>query len=253
MNEYEAQNEYFYNYGILKKGEYDFLDNLYTNKKVAIVGPAATMVGSGLGEYIDSFDTVIRLNRSIPVNPELKDDIGTKVDVLYHTLAKLSKKTSIVEHMSIDAYERANLKALVVSMVLNNHRLADLRVYYDNNFKDDVERIPTRTINDFIIELKRKMGDTPKNGPNTGLIAIEHVLTYPVKKLFLCGFDFYDTYYYDGYGGVDDRKRKKSWINKCHNIDMHREYTAGLYKDNDHVEIDEVMKNIFEREGLILE
>ena len=179
---------HFSHYGKIEYIEEDFLESLYNDSTVVIVGPSLQMIGSGLGEYIDSFDTVIRLNRSIPVNPELKDDIGTKVDVLYHTLAKLeklSRKTSVVEHMSIDAYERANLKALVVPIILNHYRLENLRVYCGNNFKDDVERIPTRTINDFIIELKGKMGDGPKNWPNTGVIAIEHVLTYPVKKLFL--------------------------------------------------------------------
>ena len=57
----------------LKKGyrvimSEDFVAELYNGKSIALVGSSNMIVGSGLGKYIDSHDTVIRMNKSIPLN-----------------------------------------------------------------------------------------------------------------------------------------------------------------------------------------
>ena len=243
-NEYEAQNEHFYNYGILKKGEYDFLDNLYTNKKVAIVGPAATIVGSGLGEYIDSFDTIVRLNKSVPLNKSLSGDIGSSTDVLYHSLDKLAKTVSH-NYLNIDEYVKAGLKGFVASCRVNWITRDNLKVFYDLNTSQSdkgiyEDRIPTRTISPLIRKLEES-----GTIPNTGMVAIKHLLTYKTKKLFVCGFDFYDTYYYEGY--ATGRYRRKNSINMYHDIEQHRNIIANWYQNNDHFEIDEVMENTFKQ------
>ena len=247
----QQDGDHFNSYGRLEEAPEDFLDYMYNDKSVVLVGPSETLVGRGLGEYIDSFDTIIRMNKSIPLNEKLVTDIGSRTDILYHALTAIALMATENPYVSIKDYEEANLKGLVVTSRINRKRRANLKVYYDsnyNNFRIDrlsyEERIPTRTISNLIRKLRRKM-DTR---PNSGLIALEHILSYPIKKLFICGFCFYDTFYYEGYR-VGYRSRKS--INKHHNIDKHRAYMAKCFVENDHVEIDEVLTDIFKREGLI--
>src|SRR5690606_15567982 len=38
------------------------------------------------GRFIDAFDVVVRLNHAWPLPEALKDDIGSRIDVLYHNL-----------------------------------------------------------------------------------------------------------------------------------------------------------------------
>ena len=66
-------------------GESEYLDEL-VGKNVVIVGPAGYMVGQGLGEYIDSFDVIVRVNHALPI--ALPEDYGSRTTVLYHILSR---------------------------------------------------------------------------------------------------------------------------------------------------------------------
>ncbi len=52
-------------------------------KRVVFVGPAPTLIGQGLGVFIDSFDVVIRTGGSPPIHPDMMDDYGSRTDVWY--------------------------------------------------------------------------------------------------------------------------------------------------------------------------
>ena len=60
--------------------------SILNGKTVAIVGPAQYMTGLGLGKEIDSFDVVVRLNRSCESIRNYSKDIGSKTDILYSCL-----------------------------------------------------------------------------------------------------------------------------------------------------------------------
>jgi hypothetical protein len=55
-------------------------------RRVAVVGRAASILGSGHGPQIDGFDLVVRINALLPLDPSLAADIGTRTDVVYHCL-----------------------------------------------------------------------------------------------------------------------------------------------------------------------
>src|SRR5690606_18097197 len=57
-----------------------------TGKRVVLVGPAASLTGRRQGAEIDAYDVVVRLNLSAPTPPEQAADLGSRTDVLYHTL-----------------------------------------------------------------------------------------------------------------------------------------------------------------------
>lgn len=64
--------------------EHDYKTFL-NNKRVAFIGPAPNLKGRGLGEFIDSFDIVVRTNHFIELvtDPEIQKDYGKKTTVLY--------------------------------------------------------------------------------------------------------------------------------------------------------------------------
>ena len=51
---------------------------------VIIVGNSPRLIGKGLGKYIDSFDTVVRMNNA-QTGGEWEKDFGKKTDVLFST------------------------------------------------------------------------------------------------------------------------------------------------------------------------
>jgi len=64
-------------------GTEKYFEELIKNKKVIFVGPSPILKGSKLGEWIDSFDIVIRTNNFYSTLEENKEDYGSKCDVLY--------------------------------------------------------------------------------------------------------------------------------------------------------------------------
>lgn len=53
------------------------------DKRIIVVGPSPSILGKGYGEYIDSFDVVIRTNGGIKLTLTNPVDYGTRCNVLY--------------------------------------------------------------------------------------------------------------------------------------------------------------------------
>ena len=58
------------------------IGNQIKGKRVAVVGNAESIIGSGQGEKIDSYDIVIRINLRFPKEEEYKD-VGKRTDINY--------------------------------------------------------------------------------------------------------------------------------------------------------------------------
>ena len=62
-----------------------FLDYI-KDKSVILVGPSPYMGKQERGDWIDSFDVVIRMNKSWPVKEEHKPFIGGKTNIRWHNM-----------------------------------------------------------------------------------------------------------------------------------------------------------------------
>ena len=62
--------------------------NYLIGKRVALVGPAEYLSKLKNGEYIDSFDIVVRVNRGTEVIEKYQSSIGKRTDILYNCLIK---------------------------------------------------------------------------------------------------------------------------------------------------------------------
>ena len=79
----------------------NILQELFENKKVALVGPAKYMTNLALGKEIDSHDTVVRINRSWESISSHNKNIGSRTDVLYSCLIEKPAKPSFSRMRSL--------------------------------------------------------------------------------------------------------------------------------------------------------
>lgn len=63
-----------------------FDESWFKGKRVAIIGGADSAYKEKLGEYIDSFDVVVRINNGVRVIEKYKDYIGHRTNFLFHSL-----------------------------------------------------------------------------------------------------------------------------------------------------------------------
>jgi len=67
---------------------------LVEGKRVAIVGRAGSILGTGHGAAIDAADLVVRINWVLPIPPEQAADVGTRTDLVYHCRRARTARTT---------------------------------------------------------------------------------------------------------------------------------------------------------------
>src|ERR1700752_2702940 len=158
----------------------DLYATLLRGRRVAIVGPAATIRGSAQQKLIDAYDVVVRINNQWPPDPALVPDIGNRADVIYHCC---NGKSPIAR---LDVPSFAACRFTWYEANAESADLVELCRRHD---------IPSACYDEFQKTLIEKLGTVP----NTGLLAIAHMLTTELKELYVTGFSFYATRYYRGY------------------------------------------------------
>jgi pyruvyltransferase len=182
----------------------DFLKN----KSVILVGPAAYLQGKSLGKWIDGFDVVVRINYSI-LNTNYAD-YGDRTDVIYNYLADDPHgKVNVADDRIINATIKNKVKYVVTTFSKSYELNA-----YKRKIKNKVKHIV----------LDRKYFDTiskkVNKAPNTGTVAIDHLLGSKAKSINVVGFD-----YYDG-------KHCKDYLNKKGNNDnVHDNFSQLMFID----------------------
>ncbi|MGE0133757.1 MAG: glycosyltransferase family 29 protein [Dehalococcoidia bacterium] len=222
------------------------LRDYLAGKRVVIVGPAATISGRGMGEFIDGHDVVVRVNLGSPVPGHLRGDIGSRTDVLYHILFSRDHEMAIGRAHTADevaAWREDGVRFLVVKHPRHSERvqrivplLGDLPLVH----------IPHG--------LRERLRYDTQAAPNTGTYAIAHLLSMPVASLHVTGFDFYASGYYAGYGGFSAAEAARgggqgvaypSWGQTGHHREIHRqegqkEYLRRLAETEPRLTFDEV-------------
>jgi len=146
-------------------------------KNVCIVGPAESINNTNKGDYIDSFDVVVRINYAKVDNPS---DTGTKTNVIYYD-------------GSYHNHENLNLEYLVCSYPWTEW-------FYNERCLPNVLKY-SQIFNHYIIDkdvyqnLKTNLDKDNKVRPNTGTIAIVDLLNSELNTLYITGIDFYRTSY----------------------------------------------------------
>lgn len=228
-----ADSKLVYAYGRFSEQEY--LSTL-AGKKVVIVGPAGYLEGLGLGEWIDSFDVVVRINHAIPITN--KKDYGSRTDVLYHILSHrgvedIHKKLVVREE--IESWKKEGLKWLVSSHGPLSERVKKMGPVIDGAFA-------WACVHDkFAARIKAQIG---KKSPNTGLTAILHLLSSGLKSLHVVGFDFYFSGVYKGYGDVKEGEDAAEINNRWHSIPDQKIFLRRIVQRESRLYIDAHLQTV---------
>lgn len=204
-------------------------------KNVILVGPASTLRGKGLGQFIDSHDVVVRLNHAWPLPSEFALDVGTRTDVIYHNL---SLDHAVLRKKDIPRMREDGVQWLISTHPVNNPSLLKRRRPL-RFLKINQGTIRFRMLSmNFRNKLREKVG-----GTNAGLLAMVDLLRNPITSLHVTGFSFYTTGYlpYRGYRNISPKMALR-W----HDQRRHKAYMALLLRDEKKLTVDSVMQSLLE-------
>ena len=227
--------------------------NFIEGKNVAIVGPANYLLDLSIGDYIDSFDIVLRINRGLELIPAYSQKLGTRTDILYHCLLESPDNGGPID---INFYKKNNLKWFCTMpktgydgkvypyrFPKNTKYLSLLKVLYNFNFH--------KVGSDILKEIQKEI----KCKPNTGLISIIDILSFKPKKLFITGFSFYLDSFIEGYKAGCSRSEEifseQCFLSVRHNQFNQWNYLKRVYKENKNIILtDNILDKILQMETL---
>lgn len=159
---------------------------LVRGKRIAIVGPAPHVVGSGMGGLIDSYDIVCRPNQIAVMPRDQVCDYGRRTDVLFACGNRICRDL-IEKDLRINGDFVRHLKHFVCPEEfeeddVNQNRKKFYELCINSN-------IPGHQVcRDYMLYLIDKIGAFP----NTGLLGIIVLLQYPIEELFIAGMSFFN-------------------------------------------------------------
>jgi len=228
---------------------------MFKNKSVCIVGYAKYMEKLNLGNYIDSFDEVTRINIGLyPIN---KDDLGSKTTIGSFSLS-LNKIISVINIFNKLCRTQKTYSTLTDICINNNINyifcLGSTPEYY-LKCKNIVD-YNNKNIN-YIIDYNYK---THINeyffGLTTGLKTIIFLLSCKPKHLYICGFNFSMNIYNDYikyHNAYKDNNANKNYSNltyeewgkdkNWHSTKIEIYLLAKFYKKYN-FEVDNILKNL---------
>lgn len=228
----EANRSGMCRYGMLSEG---IFDDYVQGKKIIVVGPAGYLQDKKLGEYIEGFDVVVRINHAIPIKNT--EDYGTRTDLLYHILSHRGSNgihKDVVDRDEINQWKHSGLKYLV-----SRHDQYSKRI---RMIKYNLMLLKWTTVGErFYRQLKHKIG---KKNPNTGLLAIMHLLSLDVKSVNVIGFDFYRSGVYKGYGDIGRNEDAEKVNERWHDTEAQLKFLKGVVKEEKRLILDKVLEDI---------
>lgn len=239
------------------KKNYDSFMNLLKDKRIIIVGPSAALMKNQLGDYIDSFDIIVRLNNSFPLYSEIKKNLGSRTDILYYVSGNIDKHFEYIKRKKkINVLKNDEIKFIIFKKGYNSKSTKYQKIF-DNFYKkyfNEVKIFPMKKVTN---NLKRRL----KSDPNMGVLAIVHLLTSELKELYIIGSDFYKYPHYPQYSILpnyrfDIKKRilknkKTGWKQKInHNIEIQLEYLKLISIKDKRLHLGNTLKNMILQNSL---
>lgn len=228
-------------------------------KRVVIVGPAPTIVGTRQREVIDSYDVVVRLNKALPLPQTLVDDIGTRTDVLYNCM---NPSPECGGEISVDILEANGVKFLVAPYPpTKGYRFGD---DINNYLRKNGQRVPGEACagatgggkipfcyfdQKFFKELLKKI-----KLPNTGINAILDLLSFDISELYITGFTFFKGGYIKEYRNYDEQQVLKRMARfNLHDQDKQLQYMKQVLPNDPRIKMDSALADIIKQESVSFE
>lgn len=223
------------------KQNQDYL-NFLKDKKVIIVGPAESLLERGNGEFIDSFDVVVRVNRGIEPTFLNSKKIGSRTDILYNCMLEKNDNGGKID---LNMLKLKNVKFVSYHPQVSYQGLAEpIRPYHLDNSK---LMIMNSFLNTHMIDSNfyNSISSQVNCRPNTGFIAIFDLLFHQVKELYITGYTFYLDGFMKGYKDhLDDTFIKKCYTSKRHNQKNLFEFLKKTAKNDQRINTDPILTKI---------
>ena len=211
-------------------------------KRIVLVGPASSAFNTDKGGYIDSFDVVIRVNKSAYVVHEGKfqNDIGTRTDILLHSFFENTESGG--GPLNIDMYKKQGVKFLI-NPRSNASGLRNTLNFYKKYLTTYITyTLPSGFYRKICAPLKGYK-------PTVGLTALFLAMEADFKELYITGFTFYRTPFGAGYRDqIQDPDKAKAFIlaQGIHNIDLEFEAFQKLLDKNKSkpIKMDDTLRDI---------
>ena len=207
-------------------------------KTVALVASGSSLKGAGLGEYIDSFDVVARLNRALPISPKKENDIGKRTDVLYNTLDTFPDAGGPIDGQL--------WKECGVKYICGTYPKSESFTHPEWSIGlNDI--VPTRWLSD---EVYYPIREKVKYRPNSGTTSLMDLLSFDVKKVHLFGLDFFRTMYdseylSDGASIKDFENHLAMNRNDRHDPDaQYKFFKEEIYPNDERIEVEPYFEEI---------
>lgn len=201
-----------------KKRKYLFLiePEIFNGKRIAIIGPADSALTQKNGDFIDGFDIIIRLNKSLEIIEEHTQFIGTKTTFLAHCM----DESDFTGCGKIDTKTWKHHGVQKIFYLLNEKRFDS---NFDNFFLKKEVRLPVCQIDkkDYLSIKKYLNGKIP----TTGFAALFLLLNSNCSQLYITGFTFFKTSYQEGYRPkFEDISEMRKIISDHDNHDIDKEF-----------------------------
>ena len=228
------------------------LSNLLENKRVAIVGPAPYLTGSGSGELIDSYDIILRPNQfSVP--NDLKTDYGSRTDIMNHNFGT-PWMPGLKEQISRNPKDFSELKVLMCTAIKSEHSEVNFLSWpetYVSNVVRNAKQVNQHEILFHWIGIKKyhEFYNLVGCEPYTGFLSIMMMLDFPIKELYVTGFDFYQGkhVYCDGYLSPLNHSLLTSNSGGSHGGDCNRrqiDFLSSIQPKFDFLSVDSILAKI---------
>lgn len=209
------------------------------NKNVIIVGPSSYLQNMSMGEYIDSFDLVVRINDIHDTsNESLTKDFGKRTDIIYFD--------GSMPQSRLERYVSVGPKLLICTYPENEW-------FFSERCSDSIKRveniIETEIVDqDLYLKLKSNLDSNLKVRPNSGLVGIVDLLNRDIKNLYVTGIDFYRNSYASwqpDFGSCSLNEIKQLFKNgdngDVHDINRQFKYFKNVFNKDSRLNTDDIM------------
>ena len=226
---------------LIRSKDPEYYKFLY-NKRVAIVGPSINTLNSNQGKNIDSYDIVVRLNKSLPIPKNKVKDIGYKTDILYNSFNL--KDYPGENKLKINILKK-KIKFICSPYPFIYPFSNDILNFISNNNGN----IPIHLID---LVLYKYICSILKCRPYTGTSAIIDLLQFPIKELYITGIDCYLCNYYKEYRNISKYNLKNLQNNNIHNNKPQLILLKNLILNDNRIKIDNFLNNYFFKKDYII-
>jgi hypothetical protein len=215
---------------------------LIKGKRIAIVGAASSAYNTDKGDYIDSFDFVIRINKAPHQlkDGKFKKDIGTKANILFHSF--FENQQSGGGPLDITLYDALGIEYIINPISAYSGFRVTFNFYKKYLIGRKVYHLPSGNYRIIKAGLQDYL-------PTIGFCALKTAMEGEFSELYITGFTFFKTAFGAGYR--DDMKEahqvQKYIADKgLHNPDLEfKSFVSTLAKHRSkNIVMDDVLKSI---------